>query len=267
MALKAIITAEEFGKLGDGLKGEYKSHKVGDKDVYMLDVSGVDGYELDDVRGLKTALGAERTAKTNVEKMLEKFKDIDPEAARAAIAENAELKAIDPAKEADKIANTKFESAKSQLTAKHQQEITARDERVKTLQSQVEKLLIDSAATAALAEAKGSVDLLLPHVRRFTRVKEDNGEFSVEVIDDKGNVRIGDSKGAPMDIAGLVGEMRSSEVFGRAFEGDGKSGSGKQPGNGGSGTQQPKRSQMTPEQKREFQQKHGQKAFLELPAK
>lgn len=267
MALKAILTAEEFGKLGDMIKGEYKAHKIGDKDVYMLDVSGVDGYELDDVRGLKTALGSERTAKTNAEKLLEKFKDIDPDAARTAIAENAELKAIDPAKEADKIANTKFENAKTQLTAKHQADLKAVTDRNALLQGQVEKLLIDSAATAALAEAKGSVDLLLPHVRKFTRVKEENGEFSVEVIDDKGNVRIGDSKGAPMNIAGLVGEMRSSEVFGRAFEGDGKSGSGKQPGNGGSGTQQPKRSLMTPEAKREFQQKHGQKAFLELPLK
>ncbi len=267
MALKALITAEEHGKLGDMIKGEYKTVKVGDQDMFMLDVTPVNGYELDDVAGLKTALGKERTSKTSLETQLSKFKDLDPDAARAALTELEELKAIDPAKEADKIANTKFENAKSQLTAKHATELTARDERINSLTKTVEELLIDSAATAALAEAKGSVDLLLPHVRKSTRIKEENGKFSVEVIDKDGNVRIGDSKGGPMSIAGLVAEMRSSDTFGRAFEGDGKSGSGKQPGSGGGGMPNTglKRSQMTPAQKREYQQKHGQEAFLKLP--
>lgn len=265
MALKAILTAEEHGKLGDGLKSEYK-----EKDgKFYLDVTPVDGYELEDVAGLKTALGKERTSKTALEKQLEKFKDLDPDAARTALAEVEELKSIDPKKEADKLANTKFESAKAQLTAKHDADMKAVNDRNTLLTRTVEELLVDQAATAALSEAKGSVDLLLPHVRKSTRVKEENGKFSVEVIDKDGNVRIADSKGGTMDIKGLVAEMRSSDTFGRAFEGEGTSGSGKQPGSGGGGMPPSgmKRSLMTPEQKRDYQQKHGQEAFLKLPLK
>ena len=98
----------------------------------------------------------------------------------------------------------------------------------------MDKLVRQAAATSAIAEAKGSVELLLPHVLANTRVKEtDDGDFVVEVVDAKGNVRIGDSKGAPMDLKGLVAEMRQHETFARAFEGDGHSGTGKEADKGG----------------------------------
>jgi len=264
MAMKAILSADEFKSVGEAFKSEYKEADG----KYVLDVVPVEGYALEDVTGLKTSLGAERTAKTRAEKALEKFKDIaDPAAALAALTELEELKAIDPKKEADKLANTKFESAKSQLLQKHTGELQTRDDRIKQLTTAVEKLVIDSTAKSAIAEAKGSIELLLPHVRSATRVKEENGEFSVEVIDAQGNGRIANGKGAAMTISDLIAEMKTSDTFGRAFEGDNISGSGKRPTNGGGGTPQLKRSLMTPVEKREYAQKHGQAAFLALPLK
>jgi hypothetical protein len=118
----------------------------------------------------------------------------------------------------------------------------------------------------ALAEAKGAVDLLLPHVLASTRtVEKEPGRFEVEVIDKDGNVRI-DGKGNNMDIKGLVAEMRQSEAFGRAFDGTGHSGSGKQPGGGTGGSGTLKRSKMTTAQKAEYVREHGQEAFLKLPS-
>lgn len=261
MALKAILTADEHKGLGDGLKSEY----VEREGKFFLDVSPVEGYSLEDVGGLKATLGAERTQLSKLNKQIEKFKDLDPSVDWGSLKnELDELKSIDPKKEADKLANTKFEAARTQLLTKHQGEVTARDDRIKHLTSTVEKLLIDSVAKSAIAEAKGSIELLLPHVRSSTRVKEENGEFSVEVVDAQGNVKIGDSKGKPMSISDLIAEMRTSDTFGRAFEGENKSGSGKLPTSGGTGPQL-KRSQMTAVQKREYQQKYGQAAFLKLP--
>lgn len=233
---------------------------------FVLNVKQKDGWALEDVSGLKTALGKERTARETLERQVVKFKDLDPDKAREALAKLEEIAQIDPAKEADKIANTKFEAAKAQLLEKHGGEISSRDERIAHLTKTVESLLIDQAATAALAEAKGSVELLLPHVRAHTRVKEADGKFTVEVVDKDGNVKIADAKGAPMDIKGLVAEMRQSETFGRAFEASGQSGSGKQPGNGTGGAGQLKRGQMTNAQKAEYIGQHGQEAFLKLPA-
>lgn len=260
MALKAIVDATEHAGLADHFKSEY----VERDGKFFLDVTSVDGYELDNVAGLKTTLGKEMTTRKELEKTVVKFKDIDPQKAREALAKLEELEQIDPSKDIDKIANTKFEAAKSQLIKKHGEELDAEKGRSGKYRNKIEKLMVDNVATAAVANAKGSIELLLPHIQKSTRVVEDGDDFKVEVIDKDGNVRIGDSKGQPMTISELVAEMRNSDTFGRAFEGDGQTGTGKKPTNGAP-TGGLKRSQMTPEQKREYAQKHGQEAFLKLP--
>ena len=258
--LKAIV--ETVDGLPDAVKDYYKQ---GEDGKFVLAVEPVNGYALENVEGLKSALGKERTTREKLERDVVKFKDIDPDKAREALAKLDELATIDPKKEADKIANTKFEAAKAQLLEKHGGEIATRDERITHLTKTVESLMIDQVATAALAEAKGSVELLLPHVRAHTRVKEADGKFGVEVIDKDGNARIANAKGEPMTIKDLIAEMKQSDVFGRAFEASGHSGTGKVPSNGTGGTGQLKRSQMTMKQKADYIADHGQEAFLKLP--
>lgn len=203
---------------------------------FVLKVETVSGFSLENVEGLKSALGRERTRADRAEGKIKKFGDLDPDAARSAIDRVAELEAIDPKKEADKLAQAKIDAATKQLVDKHAADMASAGTRNEVLLGQVRSLLIDNVATVALAEHKGSVDLLLPHVQRHTRLKEvDGGKFLVEVIDKEGNPRIGDSKGTPMTVGQLVAEMRQSDTFGRAFEGTGQTGSGTPP-NGGGGT-------------------------------
>lgn len=227
MALKAIL--DSIDDAPDALREHYTEQDG----KFVLAVEAVGGFALEDVSGLKSALGKERTTREKLERDVVAFKDLDPDKARKALTELEELKAIDPAKEADKIASAKFEAAKTQLLEKHNADLTEREGRIKTLSGAVDGLVREQRATAAIAEAKGAVDLLLPHVLRFTRTVEKDGKFSVEVIDAEGNGRIADSKGSPMTIKDLVAEMRGSETFGRAFDGDGQSGSGKTPDNPG----------------------------------
>ena len=82
-----------------------------------------------------------------------------------------------------------------------------------------------NAGEAAIAAAKGSSALLLPHVRASVKVIEDNGDFKVQVVDTAGNPRV-NGKGEFLTIADLVSEMRQSDIFGRAFEATGTTGSG-----------------------------------------
>lgn len=229
MALKAVV--DTLDDAPETLREHYRAGTAneGTEGKFVLAVEAVGGFALEDVSGLKSALGKERTTREKLERDVVKFKDLDPEKAREALAKLEELGSLDPAKEADKIANTKFEAAKAQLLEKHTGEIIAREERIGFLSKAVENLLIDAAATAALAEAKGSVQLLLPHVKAHARVKEVDGKFTVEVVDAAGNGRIADAKGAPMGIKDLVAEMRESDAFARAFEGEGHSGTGKTP--------------------------------------
>jgi hypothetical protein len=95
---------------------------------------------------------------------------------------------------------------------------------------------VDAEAARELAEAKGSVKVLLPHVKAQTKVVEHDGQFSVVVVDAAGNPRIADGKGTPMTLKGLVAEMRDDAEYARAFDGSGSSGGGSsKSGAGGTG--------------------------------
>lgn len=236
MILKAIVETT------DGLPDEIKDFYEPVEGVgFKLKVEPAGGYELDNIQGLKSALGKERTTREALEKSVAKFKDLDADKAREAMEKLEELSKIDPEKEADKIASTKFEAAKSELLKRHEAEIKAREERISKLNGFLQETLVDQEAIREISEAKGSVDLLLPIVRKYMRVKElDSGKFFTEVVDDEGNGRIADAKGSPMTTKDLVAELRASEKFGRAFDASGTQGSGKQPitpAAGGAGNQ------------------------------
>jgi hypothetical protein len=269
MPLKAIVeTIDEVPETQRDLYAEADGK-------FVLQVEPVNGYALENVAGLKTTLGKEMTQRKALEKTVLKFKDIDPDKAREALVKLEELGNLDPAKEADRIVSERMAAAKQQLLDKHTGDLKERDGKIGHLTKTVENLLIDNAATAALAEAKGSVDLLLPHVQRHTRVREMDGRYVVEVVDKDGNARIGNSNGDPMTIKDLVQEMRQSETFGRAFEGTGNTGSGTRPNTGGGGSPQIKRKAdlykdaKTPDAQRKarvaYVEKHGSAAYAALP--
>jgi hypothetical protein len=201
---------------------------------HFLDVEGVDGYSLEDVSGLKTTFGKEMAKRKQFETELKRFKDIDPDKAREALATLESLGDLDQIKDVDKVVAERFKIRERQLREQYDPQLADRDGKINRLTKNIEGLLIDAAASQALAEAKGSVELLLPHVQRNTRVREtENGGHVVEVIDKDGNARIANSKGDLMTIKDLVQEMRKSEAFGRAFDGSGQSGGGTQPGSNG----------------------------------
>jgi hypothetical protein len=83
MALKANLTADEFGALPEALREHYSEQ--GDAG-YWLDAEGVE-----DVSGLKSALGKEKEERRKLKAQLDSFKDLDPEAAREALAKIREL--------------------------------------------------------------------------------------------------------------------------------------------------------------------------------
>lgn len=121
-----------------------------------------------------------------------------------------------------------IEGVKSGLLQAHAKELEQRDLRNQALQGQLYNLLVENAATAAVAELKGIPDLLLPFIKQQVKVAEADGQFKVTVVDGAGEVRYG-ATGSPMTIKELVAEMKAQEKFGRLFESD------QQPGNGGGG--------------------------------
>lgn len=215
--LKAFIkTLEEAGDHQD----MYAEVEGG----FVLSVEAVDGFELANTKNLKTALTTERSAKEKALRDLKKFDGVDLDTLRSTAEAHAALLA-DPAADA---------KVKAAIAAREQSLITAHQREKSELTGKLEKTtgtlseyVRRSAAVEAITGLKGSVRLLLPHVLSSTRVKvEDDGSVAVEVVDGKGNPRIGDSSGANMTVAQFVEELSKDETFGRAFEGTGAGGSG-----------------------------------------
>ena len=130
-----------------------------------------------------------------------------------------------------------WESRESQLKAQleadlqkrevhYSSELTARDAKISKMQAALERSMITAEATAAITAAKGTPELLLPHVMNRVQIVEENGNFTVRVIDNNGQPRIADIKGSPFTIKHLVDELKADAIFGRAFEASGAGGSG-----------------------------------------
>lgn len=116
-----------------------------------------------------------------------------------------------------------YDARMNELTKAHETALLEKD-------GALNKHLIQDVATRELAGAKGSVELLLPHIKDSCRVvKTETGEYDVRVVDAQGDVR-SDGAGGWLTVKGLVAEMKNDERFGRAFESDVKSGTGSVPG-------------------------------------
>jgi hypothetical protein len=169
--------------------------------------------------------------KKKLEKEMARFKDIDPDKYRTLTEREAEIEKEKAERAGD------WSKREAQLQERFTKETESKDGRIKSLSSALERRLVDAEATSAVAAAKGSPKVLLPHIKAHVKVVEDNGEFVVQVVDSNGNPRVGDAKGNPMTIAQLVEELKADPDFARNFEGSGSSGGGasKSTASGGGG--------------------------------
>lgn len=140
-----------------------------------------------------------------------------------------EVKATHKTKTGEEL-ERKVSKIKEDLSTTHRAEVDAHQKRIEALTNQLHNHLVISTATAALAEAGAiDVDLVLPHLQSQVTVTEEDGKFSVNVVDAAGDPRYSGTTGAPMTIKEAVLEMRAKEKFGPLFKSDSHSGGGRQP--------------------------------------
>lgn len=234
MSLKLKVTKDEYAALAEGIRGLYEEKD----DAFVL---GVDGIE--DTAGLKSALEKERKAARDLERLAKQYQGLgkSPE-------EIAELvRAQEDAEKAKLEQKGEWDKLRGQMLEKHSQDISKKDDEIKRMRSALESYLVDAAATAAIAEFKGSPLLLLPHVKNSVKVIEESGQFLVRVVAPDGTPRV-NAKGEFIGIKDLVGEMKSNELFGRAFEGTGANGGGMPANQGGQNLRQDWQ-KLSPEQR------------------
>ena len=133
-----------------------------------------------------------------------------------------EFKAMDP----DKKAKEQFEAMKGDLITAHVTEMDTQKLLVENVMGQLQNNLVDAAATKAIQEAGGSIELLLPHVKGQVQMRQVGDTYVAEVVNSDGVARVAGSAGTAMTIPQLVEEMKGKDSFGAAFVGTGQSGSG-----------------------------------------
>ena len=224
MTLKAKL--KTLDGLPDVIKAEYRP----ESDFFVLDTEAVDGWNVEDVNGLKNALSTKTTELRQATTKLNAFKvdgvDLDPTEAVTAIQKVKEFASIDP----KEMAKEQVKAALQQQQDQFNKQIEMKDSEVKSLTTHLETVMIDNAATQALAAKGGNIKLLLPHVKSSVKlVKGENG-FNVEVVDHNGNPRIhvASGKTSNMTLEQLIDEMSAAEDYGSAFNSPAKSGGGSQ---------------------------------------
>ena len=111
------------------------------------------------------------------------------------------------------------------LVTAHGLELQSEKDRTAKAMKSVDKNLVVASLTRAISAAKGDVELLLPHARKFVQTRETDEGFEAFVVDEKGTPAFSDGQGTPMTFDQLV-ETRLVVEFPRAFEGTGSSGGG-----------------------------------------
>jgi hypothetical protein len=181
---------------------------------YSLDVE-IDGLE--DPEPLRAN---NRKLLKQLDQIRKKNKDIEPH--------YTEL--LEAQQKADEDAAKKkgdYESLIRQKDEKHQAELKKHIDEAETLKTEIVSHLVDKTATEAIAKAKGSVTVLLPHVKGACRcAKDDDGRWKVEVLGPDGRPRLNSKGEAPMTIAEFVEELKSKDEFAVNFEGSGATGGG-----------------------------------------
>lgn len=240
MALKAIVTNDEYSKLPDGIKGEYV--KLDDGRM-RLDVHPVDGWNLEDVGGLKSAYGkVTGTAKT-LESEVAAYRELGMSAAdlKEAVAKVKNLPNMTPSEKVDELKVQlekqwleKYEGKDGLLT----KERTAREQALRSL----EKLTVQDALRAALiAEGaeEDSIEIAVDYARKYVKAEPNGkGEYAAVVYGPDGEPRISPTPGqrGNMTVAELAKELKSQKGPDRFFRGTGISGGGMRPGaTGGAG--------------------------------
>jgi hypothetical protein len=130
-----------------------------------------------------------------------------------------------------------FKALMKQTEEKYAKILSDKDNEIQSITNHLVNEKVTKTATEAIAKAKGSVTVLLPHVERSCRCvrDEESGDWRVEVLGKDGKPRLTPGKGnSLMSIDELVKEMRDSDEFAMCFEGNGATGGGS-PGSHGSG--------------------------------
>lgn len=112
-----------------------------------------------------------------------------------------------------------------QLKKHYGEQLAARDNELSTLKQSILREKTSAKIDSAIREAKGSPELLSPHVAGRVRTEMVDGKVQITVLTANG-IDMLTEDGKPATLRDLINELRSSPIFQRAFEAPAVGGTG-----------------------------------------
>ncbi len=250
----------DLSEVSEAWQPEYEKQPNG-----KFKLKGDDFDGIDDPQGMKRALGQANNESGNRRKEIEKWQALGktPD-------EIQELLAAHTQAERDKLEKKgEWDTLKNSMVEQHNTEKAKLQAERDQAENDANNYIKETEITRALAEAKGSAKVLLPHVSsRVTVARDDQGKRVLRVLGEDGKPRI-NGEGNFLKVSDLIGEMRKDNDFAKAFEGPNGHGGGaaaRDGGGGGTPSGTEKRSTMSREAKAKYVSEHGSAAYLQLPA-
>ena len=222
----------------ESLRGFYVEDKAADGTVRFK----LDADEVQDVTGLRNTVSALRTENKALKKKAEPLEELgeDDDVEALIAAGRAELERQRTGKPIPEV-----ETVRTTMQKAHEKEVTKLRSEIDGMNATLEEVLIENEVRAVSSDPtiKANAVLLMPHIRQQTKivkVEDDAGKvrFEARAIDPKTKQERVDGKGNPLNVRGLVAELKGNADYADAFQGSGASGSGA-PTDGGSGMPTP----------------------------
>lgn len=223
MALKMLITKAEYEELPEAIQAEY----VEDEDGFILETDDESWKnKLAEFRSNNIKLQKERK---KLQEDMEKYKDIDPEKARAAQAKLQEIedKELLDAGEMETLVQKRVERMQSELNGKIKKLESTLEERNTELEqerSRLAKVVIDSEVQTEVSKVgtvrQGAMTDVLSRARSIFRLQDGQPV----PVDEKGEIVYGTDGKNPLTIAEWATGLTEEAPY--LFEGSSGGGSG-----------------------------------------
>lgn len=238
MKRKALLTAEQYEALSDAEREDYLPFES--KELpghYVLDVEGIGDVRLENVGALKRAHEEQKRKVKQLEVAMQPFKDLDPAAAREAMAKVSEMDSWDKDEKVkeqlerfERQTSERFERDKAAVLKKHQDELDKITGHNKKLDGQLRREMVDSQVNMAIAEFDADPLLAGPVLKpRITVVENDDGDLEVRVLHESNPGEFMLGPGATTSYASvkdLFATARDDGRYARLFNSKAESGTG-----------------------------------------
>jgi gas vesicle protein len=221
MALKAKIT--DLADVEESQRALYR--KLDDGSGYIVDVAPVDGFNLENVGGLTSALEKSKRQIKEANDILKELGDTDPATIKRKLTRYEEIKDLDEAQMKKQVT----QDVREAVAKEFQDEIKTMAEKHDKLVKSLKQSALESVKTA-IAKEHGEPEFIRAYLNDTVQVEiDEDGRHRLQFMRDDGvtpRIKVKDGQQTDFGVDDFIQELKTHETYGKIFASQAASGSG-----------------------------------------